>query len=53
MKQAQAVAGVKTNRETVEQSLKALITLQKQREIRSLRGKLKWQGDLEAMSRDA
>lgn len=53
MKQAQAAAGVKTKRDAVEQGLKALITLQKQREIRSLRGKLKWEGDLDAMRRDA
>ena len=53
MKQALAAAGVKTKREAVEQGLKALITLQQQREIRSLRGKLKWEGDLDAMRRDA
>ena len=53
LKQAQAAAGAKTNRETVEQGLRALITLQKQREIRRLRGKLKWEGDLDAMRRDA
>lgn len=53
MKQAQAAAVLKTKREVVEQGLKALITLQKQRDIRSLRGKLKWEGDLDAMRRDA
>lgn len=53
MKKAQAATGVKTKREVVEQGLKALITLQKQRDIRSLRGKLKWDGDLDAMRRDA
>lgn len=53
MMQARAAAGVKTQREAVEQGLKALITLHKQREIRSLRGKLKWEGDLDAMRRDA
>ncbi|MGQ0503657.1 MAG: type II toxin-antitoxin system VapB family antitoxin [Panacagrimonas sp.] len=50
---AQAAVGAKTKREVVEQGLKALITLQKQRDIRSLRGKLKWEGDLDAMRRDA
>lgn len=53
MEMAQAAAGVKTKRKVVEQALKALITLQKQRDIRSLRGKLKWDGDLDAMRRDA
>lgn len=53
MKRAQVASGVKTKREVVEQGLKALITLQNQRDIRSLRGKLKWEGDLDAMRRDA
>lgn len=53
MQKAQAVAGVKTKREVVEQGLKALITLQKQKDIRALRGQLKWDGDLDAMRRDA
>ena len=53
MKEAQAAAGVETKREAVEQGLNALITLQKQQDIRSLRGKLKWEGDLDAMRRDA
>lgn len=53
MKKAQAAAGVKTKREVVEQGLKALITLKGQRDIRGLRGKLKWEGDLDAMRRDA
>lgn len=53
MEEAQTASGAKTKREAVEQGLKALITLQKQREIRSLRGKLKWEGDLDAMRRDA
>ena len=53
LKQAQAATGVKTKREAVERGLKALITLQKQREIRDLRGQLKWEGDLDAMRHDA
>ncbi len=53
MQKAQAVAGLKTKREVVEQGLKALILLQKQKDIRSLRGKLRWEGDLDAMRRDA
>lgn len=53
MEMAQAAVGARTKREVVEQGLNALITLQKQRDIRSLRGKLKWEGDLDAMRRDA
>lgn len=52
MKTAQASAGVKTKREVVEQGLKALITLKSQRDIRRLRGKLKWDDDLDAMRRN-
>jgi Arc/MetJ family transcription regulator len=52
MKKAQAASGAKTKREVVEQGLKALILLEKQKNIRALRGKLKWEGDLDAMRRD-
>jgi len=52
MKEAQAVMGAKTKREAVEQGLKALIRLQSQQNLRALRGKLRWEGDLDAMRRD-
>lgn len=41
--------GLKTKKEAVELGLKALIRLKKQSSIRSLRGKLKWEGDLDDM----
>lgn len=44
---------VKTKREAVELGLRTLLRLSKQGEIRSLRGKLQWQGDLEAMRKGA
>ena len=44
--------GLKTKREVVEQGLRTLLRLSKQSEIRRLRGKLRWQGDLDAMRRD-
>jgi len=43
------VTGLKTKREAVELGLRTLVDLAKQAEIRKLRGKLNWQGDLEAM----
>ncbi|HET6546262.1 MAG TPA: type II toxin-antitoxin system VapB family antitoxin [Rhodanobacteraceae bacterium] len=52
MRKAQAATGATTKREVVEQGLKALITLKQQTRIRGLRGKLRWQGDLDAMRRD-
>lgn len=41
--------GVKTKREAVEEGLKALLRLARQEEIRQFRGRLDWQGDLDAM----
>lgn len=46
------VTGLKTKREAVEQGLKTLLRLARQEEIRSFRGRLAWQGDLEAMRQD-
>ena len=52
MRAALQVTGLKTKREAVEQGLKTLLRLARQEEIRSLRGRLDWQGDLEAMRQD-
>lgn len=53
MQQALLASGKKTKREAVEQGLKALIALKQQQSIRDLRGKLRWEGDLDAMRLDA
>ena len=45
--------GLKTKREAVELGLRTLLRLKQQAGIRRLRGKLDWQGDLDAMRRDA
>ena len=45
--------GLKTKREAVEQGLRTLLRLSRQAEIRRLRGKLDWQGDLNAMRSDS
>ena len=52
MSEAMKVAGTKTKRETVEQGLRLLVRLRQQENVRRLRGKLHWQGDLEEMRRD-
>jgi len=44
--------GLKTKREAVELGLRTLLRLRQQQELRRLRGKLDWQGDLEAMRAD-
>jgi Arc/MetJ family transcription regulator len=49
MAEALQVSGLKTKREAVELGLKALIQLKRQERIKEFRGKLAWEGDLEAM----
>lgn len=44
--------GLKTKREVVELGLKTLLRLRQQSEIKKLRGKITWEGDLDAMRRD-
>jgi Arc/MetJ family transcription regulator len=52
MSEALKVSGAKTKREAVEMGLKTLLQVNKQSEIRRLRGKIQWTGDLDAMRRD-
>ena len=49
MKDTLRVTGLKTKREAVELGLSTLLRLGKQQEIRELRGKLHWTGDLNSM----
>jgi Arc/MetJ family transcription regulator len=44
--------GLKTKREVAELGLRTLLHLRQQQQIRRYRGKLDWQGDLEAMKTD-
>ena len=44
--------GLSTKREAVEMGLRTLLRLRRQEQIRTLRGKLAWKGDLEAMRLD-
>jgi Arc/MetJ family transcription regulator len=52
MNEALMVSGFKTKKETVEEGLKLLIAIRNQARIRRFRGRMKWEGDLEAMRRD-
>jgi len=45
--------GLKTKREAVELGLRTLLRLRQQEEIRRFRGKLPWEGDLDAMRMDS
>lgn len=49
MRDTLRLTGLKTKREAVEEGLRTLLRLRKQAQIRRLRGKLDWQGDLNAM----
>lgn len=42
-------SGARTKREAVELGLQTYLSLKKQEEVRKYRGKLKWEGDLDAM----
>ena len=44
--------GLKTKREAVELGLQTLLRLRRQQGIRQLRGKLAWEGDLDALRID-
>ncbi|HUB89243.1 MAG TPA: type II toxin-antitoxin system VapB family antitoxin [Dyella sp.] len=52
MRDALKATGLKTKREAVELGLMTLVKLSKQEEIRRFRGKLHWEGDLDAMRKD-
>lgn len=51
--EAMKASGSRTKREAVELGLRTLLRLSRQGAIRPLRGKLDWQGDLDAMRRDS
>ncbi len=53
MRDTLRATGLKTKREVVEEGLRTLLRLKKQERIRRLRGKLQWQGDLNAMRSDS
>jgi Arc/MetJ family transcription regulator len=49
---AMRVTGLKSKKEAVELGLRTLLRLSQQEEIRRFRGKLDWQGDLNARRSD-
>ena len=52
MADALKLTGVRTKREAVELGLRTLLKAGQQAEVKKLRGKVAWEGDLEAMRRD-
>ncbi len=52
MAKAMKAAGTKTKKETVEEGLRALVRNGDMRKLIELRGKVQWDGDLDAMRTD-
>jgi Arc/MetJ family transcription regulator len=50
--EAMRLSGAKTMRQAVEDSLRLMVRLKRQEQIRSKRGRLPWKGDLGQMRRD-
>lgn len=49
MAEALKASGYTTKKEAVEQGLKLLLRRSQQQDIRKLRGRVKWEGDLDEM----
>jgi Arc/MetJ family transcription regulator len=47
IERAQELSGIKTKREVVQEALRIFIQLREQGDVLSLRGKLKWEGNLD------
>jgi Arc/MetJ family transcription regulator len=47
--QAKALTGIKTTRGVIQVALRLLVQLREQSQVRELRGRLVWEGDLAAM----
>lgn len=52
MNLALKVTGLKTKKEAVEEGLRTLIKIKSQSKLKTLRGKLKWEGDIDGMRTD-
>ena len=52
MNTALEIGGLKTKKATIENALKLFIQVKGQQKIKGLRGKIKWEGNLDEMRRD-
>lgn len=52
MRETLRLTGLKTKREAVELGLRTLVRLRRQEQVRRFRGRLAWEGDLDAMRID-
>ena len=53
IREALELGGYKTKREAVDEGLKLLVRLKKQKLILKYKGKLKWEGDLDKLRKDS
>jgi Arc/MetJ family transcription regulator len=52
MVQAMRASGCRTKRKAIESGLRLLVQVHSQEKLRSLKGRITWEGDLEEMRRD-
>jgi Arc/MetJ family transcription regulator len=52
MRKAKKLSALKTKRDVVESALRLLVQVKEQEQIRKVRGKLKWSGNLSASRTD-
>ena len=52
MERALRSSGCRTKRAAIESGLRLLVQYHTQRELRALKGKITWEGDLDAMRQD-
>lgn len=52
MRETLRLTRLKTKREAVELGLRTLVRLRRQEQVRRFRGKLEWEGNLDAMRTD-
>ena len=52
MARALKAGGYRTKRSAIEEGLRLLVHVSSQRKLRGLRGKIRWEGDLDSMRRD-
>jgi Arc/MetJ family transcription regulator len=52
MSDAIEATGLTTKREVVDTALRELVRLRRQAAVKKLKGKFRWEGDLDAMRRD-
>lgn len=53
VKEAIRLGGFSTKKEAVTESLKLMVQVKRQENVRKLRGELSWEGSLDAMRTDA